>query len=893
MNQEKRVPITIITGFLGAGKTTLINNFLQKWEQKKVGVIVNDLGQVNIDSQIIESRNPKTQTDDRLVQLENGCICCTQRKKMIRKIRQLIRSQHVDHILIESSGISDPLPISVAFEYKNKSGKCVSDICYLDTIITVIDCFNIVDYVIYLQLQDQQYENKSIRDLIVRQIQFSNIIILNKQDLVTPIQIQAVYDLILRLNPNVQLLNSQYCQISYYFIGLKLFQKSSIKQQMAYKNDLKMMQQDQFMNPQQQYGVTAFTFEARRPFHPQKLWNYLEYNKWYGTLRCKGYIWLASRNDIMGMINVQGKVRQIEFQSVWMAAIKPEWWISTVQYLQLQTNLITNGKWQQQWGDRRQEIIFIGFILDKSEVLEGLEQCLLSDEEMKLTTRWSQFEDPFPSDTHQKFYRIKNLSKSYYFNIQVHSSYNFNFIYILLKGRLRIRNQILIFQTFIVAIIFTLSCILSLALFDKFQLFIKEEVLEKMIIRGIISMANIVIFEINQLGNIEINQTTSVSKSLANLYEFQVNNNVRVFSEIENCLQTPYQKQFYSYQFCSGLYGNITNTDLQQLKTFISLQNQIIPVSYLNLYESYYNAYLDDSLYFSQYKGDYLVELKEEIKEALSSMINQQLNNYRKQLISEGIPGTKIAYGSQQNLSKFAFIKAREQIIYEQRTIGMLLNGFIISDSQNNSTGEYFQNTSITGFNSTQFEKIINFTFNSSAVSECEQTLQDIFLCLIDNNQKKLIFPILVDNSNIIVVIVDTLQIIQVRNQSYELLQCFMERQIYFLVSFIIASFLLCLLFQIILILMLNKPLKQLENSAKYHIYQNKYQTILSFSFNQSEISKLNDSFFNIIHSNKKIYTKRTVIKQQKQEKQFGMIQERHINIINFQIREQIESLIE
>ncbi|KAM3126945.1 hypothetical protein pb186bvf_020969, partial [Paramecium bursaria] len=414
---------------------------------------------------------------------------------------------------------------------------------------------------------------------------------------------------------------------------------------------------------------------------------------------------------------------------------------------------------------------------------------------------------------------------------------------------MRIRNQILIFQSILIVIIFIISCSLSIVLFDKFQLFIKQELLEKTIIKRIISTTNTVIIEGNFLGKLELYQTIASVRSIANLYEFQLKNNIRTNQEIENCLQSPHQSQFYTYQFCSGIYGNLTNsTDLQQIKTFISLQNQFIPFNQLKVLKTFYNIQLDQTQYFSQYKGEYMIELKEEIKEAISIINSLQLESYRKQLTSDSgqililllytIPGTKIAYGNLQDFSQLQQRETLKQIKFKQRNIGLLLNGFIVSDTQNqDSFGKYFQNTSITGFDTEQFDKIINFTFKkSSVVNECEQNVQDKYLCLIDiNNEQKIIFPFIVNTDGItyiIVVIVDTDQTMQIRNQSYEQLQNFMDKQIKLLILFLVASFIVCLAFQLVLLLKLSQPLKQLENSAKYHINnQYKFLRILSFSY--------------------------------------------------------------
>ncbi|KAM3142938.1 hypothetical protein pb186bvf_005001 [Paramecium bursaria] len=381
------------------------------------------------------------------------------------------------------------------------------------------------------------------------------------------------------------------------------------------------------------------------------------------------------------------------------------------------------------------------------------------------------------------------------------------------------------------------------------------------------SSMEIAVGSLGRIGQIEYYQQIADRDSLKNLYDFQVINKIQMTSQLDNCLQTQYSKQFYSYQSCYGIFGQKTNkSDLGLIKFFISLQNQFIPFKQSKYNIASYTLYLDQQLFFSQYQGEYMKTLDKEILNAIFFMAFFKLPGYFKQISGETgqmllmfnqIPGTKIAYGTLLNQNQQHFFQLTKQMqYYKQRLLGVLDNGIILTDTQNvDCFGLMFQNTSITGLNETQFEKIKNFTIkNSTVVNECELQVQSQILCLIDvNQQNKLIFPRVIQNQGapfLLIVIIDGDSISSIRDEFDGQLVLLNHKIIANIVIPLSVTLVICFILQLIFITKLNKPLKQLQNIAKFHIKNQEYK-LLKFTRlkkAQSQIQKLADSFFDLIN---------------------------------------------
>ncbi|KAM3142934.1 hypothetical protein pb186bvf_004997 [Paramecium bursaria] len=433
---------------------------------------------------------------------------------------------------------------------------------------------------------------------------------------------------------------------------------------------------------------------------------------------------------------------------------------------------------------------------------------------------------------------------------------------------------------------------LSILIIDRFSIFLEQEFIQKSILKSILSTLSILVGETAEFGKIGYYKFLAEKYVLQNLYDFQIGNNITSTQILDNCLQTPHSQQFYSYQYCYGVYGNKSDEQkFQTIKTYISLQNQFTPFNRNELFVAQYNVYLDEQIFFSQYKGEYMKVLNQDIEEAVNILINYKLPFYAKQiqsnlLIFQTFAGSNIATGVLYEATQQLYFKTIKQDQFlNQRQIILTISGDIISDSYNSyPVGTQFYNSSITGFNIKQFTKVMQFSNkNQSVENECQQLFQDQILCLVDaNQQEKILFSKLIWNSgflNIFIVIIETKPITQIKEQFIYQLKAFFERQIQLISGLFLAGLILCLILQLVLIKRLNKPLLILQNLAKYHMNINQYQMqrIIRITKIQSQIQKLSDAFFDLIDNNK-------VIRQTKLQKnnirettiQVGIIQQRY-----------------
>ncbi len=392
-----RLPVTVLSGFLGAGKTTVLNHILHNRDGLRVAVIVNDMSEVNIDAALVRDGGANlSRTEEQLVEMTNGCICCTLRDDLLNEVRNLAQQDRFDYLLIESTGIAEPLPVATTFEFRDETGVSLSDIARLDTMVTVVDAANLLaDYASADFLADRgetagDGDKRTLVDLLVEQIEFADVVILNKVASASPDQLDAARKIIVGLNADARLIEADFGKVGLRdILGTGLFDMAKAEQHPLWYKELHGFKDH--VPETEEYGIRSFVYRAKKPFDPARFHAFV-HRPWPGVVRAKGFFWLATRPHHAGELSQAGPMVRTSKMGLWWSAVPKAQWPEDPGFLAMMQPYL-----DPVWGDRRQEIVFIGADPMDQKVLEAeLDRCLVGDEAF-MPHLWRNLPDPFAS----------------------------------------------------------------------------------------------------------------------------------------------------------------------------------------------------------------------------------------------------------------------------------------------------------------------------------------------------------------------------------------------------------------------------------------------------------------------------------------------------------------
>ena len=393
------LPVTVLSGFLGAGKTTVLSHILNNRQGKRVAVIVNDMSDINIDASMVKSEVSLSHSEEKLVEMSNGCICCTLREDLLLEVNKLAKDGRFDYLVIESTGISEPLPVAETFTFADEEGVSLSDVATLDTMVTVVDAVNFLkDYEDAKYLQDSgeslgEDDERSVADLLADQVEFADVLLVSKTDLVEPSEVERLTAILKSLNTHAQVIPISQGQVPVdEVLSTGLFDFERAQEAPGWLKEMR----GEHVPETEEYGISSFSYVARRPFHPEKFHQFVHGTEQYGKLiRSKGYFWLATRPEFAGQWSQAGGIARYGFAGMFWKAVPEHNWPTDEESM-----ATIKMQWEEPFGDMRQELVFIGQGLDQQAMLNALDDCLLSEDELlKGKQYWATLSDPFPAWT--------------------------------------------------------------------------------------------------------------------------------------------------------------------------------------------------------------------------------------------------------------------------------------------------------------------------------------------------------------------------------------------------------------------------------------------------------------------------------------------------------------